>query len=237
MQLGTALANSPEFALAWTKKVCAWLNSAPCSADDPELVRVSKAFAASDYNFNQLVKSLVTSPLTTYKTETKTATDRGVVVTMARTDQLCQTYSSRFDLNDLCVRRATTYPWAFYQGVGSLLAKLPTDTYSRATPTLIQATTPGLTQRIGLENACIMMTPAIVDNSVTGSRYNSRDPNALTRMLTEAMGLDPVDDADVLQVLRRHHDDVYALTKDATHAMRSTFVLACTSPAMAMIGL
>ena len=237
VEFGQQLAASPRFALAWTKKVCAWLNSAPCSEDDPEITRIAGEFAAKNFDFRFLLKEVATSPLTTYKEATKTATDRGVVVSMGRGGQVCQNFSSRLQVDDFCVSRATTYRYAFYEGAGRTLRGLPVDGYARASTAFSQVRTPSMPQRIGLENACIMMTSAAVNNSVTKSPYNTSDPKAIERILTEVMGLSPIDDAEVLAILQRHYDDVVSKTKDKTHALASTFVLACLSPAMAMIGL
>lgn len=236
VQLGQSLAKSPAFALGWTRKVCAWLNSSPCLADDPEILRLSSEFVRSNYNFHALVAAVATSPLTTYKTSTKTATSRGSVVSMAREKQLCRNYSARFNRPDACNDHGTYHPY-LAEAAQKFIKKLPEDAYARGTTDFVQPTEPSIAQRIGLENACLTIAEGLVDNAVQKSQLNSGDTRAIENLLATAMGLSVTEHPDVYAVLKRHYDDVFALTKNATVSLRSTFAVACLSPAMSMIGI
>src|SRR2546423_3841309 len=52
--LADQLAAHPDFAAAWTQKLCTWANSAPCLETDPEFVRVAGIFAGSNFSWSAL---------------------------------------------------------------------------------------------------------------------------------------------------------------------------------------
>src|SRR3569832_408160 len=93
-----ALVSHPHFATAWAQKLCHYANSSPCSEDDPEFVRVVQAFTNSNYDFHTLVVELFSSPLVTGQTLTKTWSDVGETVSIARQDHLCAALTNRLGL-------------------------------------------------------------------------------------------------------------------------------------------
>ncbi len=99
---GAALAGHPLVASGWAQKLCYYVNSAPCSEHDPEFLRVVALFRDSHYSFSTLVKAFVTSPLTTYATETLSARQTGEVVAIPRRDHLCAALNARLGLEDEC---------------------------------------------------------------------------------------------------------------------------------------
>jgi hypothetical protein len=100
--LASQIAAHPNFATAWTRKLCGWANSGSCLATDPELQRVAKVFANSNFQWNTLVHELFNSPLVTYASPTLTTQTNGIVVPIVRRAQLCSTLSNRLGLNDVC---------------------------------------------------------------------------------------------------------------------------------------
>lgn len=60
-----ALVEHPLYPVAWAQKLCYYANSSGCSEDDPEFVRVAKAFTDSGFDFHTLVLELFSSPLVT----------------------------------------------------------------------------------------------------------------------------------------------------------------------------
>lgn len=155
---------------------------------------------------------------------------------MARGKQLCQMYSARFGRSDACNDHGTYHPY-FAEAAQSYLKKLPEDAYARGTTTLVQPTQPSIAQRIGLENSCLTIAEGLVDNAAQKSELNSGDATAIDKLVTTAMGLSVAENPEVVAILKKHYADVYALTKDATLALRSTFGVACLSPAMSMVGI
>jgi hypothetical protein len=73
------LAGHPQFPIAWARKYCHFVNSAPCSATDPELIRLAELFKASGFNFRALARATLASPLTTGLAVTQTHSDRGEI--------------------------------------------------------------------------------------------------------------------------------------------------------------
>ncbi|HEX2661179.1 MAG TPA: hypothetical protein VHU40_23030, partial [Polyangia bacterium] len=98
-----ALVNHPLYAKAWVQKLCYYANSSACSEDDPEFVRVAKAFADSGYDFHKLMLELFSSPLVTGQDATKTWRDVGETVSIARQDHFCAALTNRLGLaTNLC---------------------------------------------------------------------------------------------------------------------------------------
>ena len=85
--LANLLAAHPDFAVAWTQKLCTYANSSPCDETDPEFQRVVKVFVDSNFSWSALTVELFSSPLVSYGQETQTA-DEGEVFPVARRDHL-----------------------------------------------------------------------------------------------------------------------------------------------------
>ncbi|MEO7114026.1 MAG: DUF1585 domain-containing protein, partial [Polyangiaceae bacterium] len=100
--LASTLAQHPAFATAWAEKLCYYVNSQKCAPDDPEFQRIVADFKSSNYAWSTLVRELVSSPITTNATETKTADEVGELVALSRRDQLCALLSIRLGLPDAC---------------------------------------------------------------------------------------------------------------------------------------
>jgi len=233
--LGQQIANSPLFAPGWAAKVCMWLNSGPCAADDPEILRIAKNFEANNFDFLKLIKDVAMSPLTTYSAPTKTALQRGTVMTLARRDQFCQSMSARLGISDVCNLNGGQGDGNL-QKIGSIISAYPADGYSRASVDLLQPTTANFMSRIGLENVCSYIAEAVVDTGA--GQFQSKDPNqAIGQIVTQILGVLPPDDQPVVDLLTSHYNSAMGSDASATEALRSVFVLACLSPYVSQIGL
>jgi hypothetical protein len=116
------------------------------------------------------------------------------------------------------------------------MASYPADSYSRATTVLAQAREPTLVTRLVMENICSTMSLTAVDDG-SGPLLSSQDPNqAIEKILTDVMGLQPDADASVLDILLTHYKDATTAGLSETDALRSCFVVACLSPYVATIG-
>ncbi len=61
----STLATHPLFAQAWAQKLCYYANSSPCQPTDPEFQRIVGDFKTSGFQWNMLVRELMSSPITT----------------------------------------------------------------------------------------------------------------------------------------------------------------------------
>ena len=231
--LGEALASHPNFALAWTQKLCSWANSGPCLADDPELRRVSQVFVASNYNFRALLIELFSSPLVTSAASTATAERFGPVASIARRSQLCHGLEQRLGIVDLCHLED-----ALADGqdtVASRAAALPRDGYSRGVDGAQFVTTPDPFYLSNLENICALSAVQAVDGPAAWA--SSNDTNAaIAKMVATLFGATRAEAAEPETALRAHYDAAVAAQLSATDALRSVFVAACSSAAAASIG-
>jgi len=228
-----ALVTHPLFATAWAQKLCYYANSTACSEDDPEFVRVVKAFTDSNFDFHTLAVELFSSPLVTGQTATKTWGDVGETVSIARQDHLCAALTNRLGLTtSVCagISDKTT--------ATAVANNIPLDGYLRGAeaPALSTASTPFY--RGAAEALCNYAAGLTVDK--TNSRYSSTKKDAaITDFVANIMGITAANPASatMVQLLTDHYAAAMAAGASATDALKSTFVTACLSPTSVAIGL
>lgn len=229
--LGRTLAEHPRFATAWAQKLCYYANSAPCSEDDPEFVRVVTAFKDDGMKFKTLVRELYASPLVTGAAATKTFKDREIVVSVARYDHLCCALTNRLGI-DACNVSATARATA---------SNLPRDSFSRGAEQPVVTSDVSMFYRAGSENLCRAVADAVIDVAAPAkSRYESANKDAaILDFVHNVMGLADGDARApaALDILRQHHDAAVKGGAKPSDALKSTFVLACSAPSTLSIGL
>src|SRR5712664_804931 len=231
--LADQLAAHPDFAAAWTQKLCTWANSAPCLETDPEFVRVAGIFAASNFSWSVLAVELFSSPLISYAGPTEMARQSGQVSPVTRRDHLCAALSNRLAIPDACgLRVGTTLPRALQL----IVAVLPSDQYSRGAEQPVLANDPNLFFRTGLENICASLAGQLVDAGAA-TRWSSTNPDtAISDFVHGLMGIEKARDATPLGILQDHFQAAKVAGSSASDALKSTFLLACLSPSVAGIG-
>ncbi len=223
------LAEHPRFPIAWTQKLCFYVNSVGCQEADPEFARVVDAFKSSNLSFKVLVRELLSSPLVTGTAETKTFAEAGPAPSISRLDHFCSALSNRLGVTDVC--RATA-------ALGVLANNIPADGYSRGAESPVLNSDPSLFFRSAAENLCRGVADRVVD--VTGSKYSSTKKDAaVADLVANLMGLPSSDPraAVAKQILNEHYDAAVKAGGKPTDALRSTFTLACTSPTVLSVGL
>jgi hypothetical protein len=229
-----ALIKHPLYPVAWTQKLCYYANSSGCSEDDPEFTRIVKAFTDSSFDFHTLVVELFSSPLITGQAATKTRSDLGETVTIARQDHLCAALTNRLQLpSSLCVGITDNTTKT------AVANNIPLDGYLRGAeaPALSTAQTPFY--RGAAEALCGYAASLTVDK-MPMSRYSSaKKDSAITDFVANIMGITSADpnSAAVTQLLQQHYDGAIAAGASPTDALKSTFVTACLSPTSVAIGL
>lgn len=231
--LGTVLAEHPDFPRAWVQKLCFFANAAPCPEDTDPFRQVVSDFVTSGLDFRVMLRSLLSSPLVTHTACVDGGT--GHVRSISRKDQLCAQLSGRLGIEDICgdtihpSRRST-----LQREVASAIASIPEDTFARGEPDPVVISQTGLFTRAIREVACTTVAERAYAE-VFGGR--SRDEATLD-MVTRVMGL-PVGDprhAEALSILRSHVEDGVARGASETVALQSALVVACMSPGIAGIG-
>jgi hypothetical protein len=240
--LANILATHPHFALGWAQKLQFWANTNAADEADPELQRVAHAFESSHLDFRVLVRELFSSPLVTLAGGTATYRSQGVTVGIARRDQLCAALSARLGIADACEGRE--YPWRDDRrwGVADAGQMLATDTYYRAAELPSLPRNPDLFFRRSVELVCSRLAQRVVqqDGSAKYSSATTATVNAaIADFVATIMALPPGDPrADTAsEILKAHYADALAVDRWALGALRSAFVLACTSPSSVLMGL
>lgn len=236
--LGSNLASHSRFAQAWAEKLCAFANSAPCLATDPELVRIANVFAASRYDWTTLVVEMFSSPLVTYASATQSATANGVTLSVLSQERLCAMLQVRLGLSDPCGHNPGTSLPATLRTLPTIMQIMPSLQYARGQVDPVSSIDATLFFSAGMENLCGNVANAVVDAG-TNSRYVSSDPNtAMEDMVHNLMGVQAPDDAQALSILQSNYQDSLAQPAiKAVDALKNTFVLACMSPSTLGLGL
>jgi len=242
--LAQVLSGHPLFAEAWAQKLCYYVNSAPCLSSDAEFQRVVGQFRDSGYSWNVLVTELLSSPLTTYASETDTAAANGQVVAVARRDHLCAALDNRLGFADVCGRDAVTKK-ALQATVPQIVSGLPSDGYGRGSTAPVLPNQPTLFYRAGTENICETVAAAVIDvaagKQTAGVTYwSSGEPDAaIADFVATVMGLVPSDPraAPAAALLSGHFQAAMQQGATASDALKSTFVVACLAPSAVSIGM
>ncbi len=243
--LATQLATHPLFAEGWAQKLCYYVNSAACVADDPEFRRVVKAFDDAGHSWNTLVRELVTSPLTTNSAPTKSSSVRGEVIGVARRDHLCAALNKRLGLTDICDLDAFVAK-PVKKGaidISVVASSLPSDGYGRGASIPVLPNNPTLFYRAALENMCEGIAAQVIDVAAPApgvKAWSGAQPDAaIAELVGLVMALTPGDPRTpaVTAVLREHFDAAIAAGASPSDALKSTFTAACMSPTAASIGM
>jgi hypothetical protein len=238
------LSSHPKFAEAWVQKLCYYANSAPCLSSDPEFQRVVKAVVDDNFSFDTLVRELFSSPLVTYASVTDTAQANGEVLAVARRDHLCSALSVRLGLPDVCGIDALSS--AKLKGTTAQIALgLPSDGYGRGSTAPVLPNQATLFYSAAIENICTALAPQVIDvaaaKQVAGAKsWSSKSSDAaIADFVSIVMGLPSSDPraAAASGALSRHYQSALGSGKNASNALKSTFVTACMAPSAVSIGL
>lgn len=244
--LAGVLATHPYFAAAWVQKLCYYANSSPCDTSDPVFLQVAKDFQAGSYDWDALVKELLSSPIVTNASQTATAEQNGEVVAVARRDHLCAAINARLGFTDVCGLSAMTPKTYASTAVPQIAGGLPSDAYGRGAAAPVLPNQPSLFFRAGTENICEALAAATIDVPTTKQTpgvkqwSSGQAAAAITDFVGIVMGLTPSDSryAQAQAILTAHWQQALKQSgASATAALQSTFVAACLSPSAVSIGL
>jgi hypothetical protein len=237
------LASHPLVPTAWAQKLCYWVNSSACAADDPEFKRVVGVFGNSNLSWNALVRELLTSPIVTNTAMTRTTSVTGEIIAVSRRDHLCAALNNRLGLVDVCgldanVKRVPST-------VAQIVSGLPSDGYGRGSPIPVLPNQPTLFYRAGLENICESVAAMVIDAKANPAQPNakawssSQPDAAIADFVSTLMALTSNDPrtAPATGILRSHFDAAVKQGASASDALKSTFVTACLAPSSVGIGM
>jgi hypothetical protein len=242
----STLATHPYFPAAWVQKLCYYANSSACDATDPVFVQIVKDFQASKFDWNALVKELLSSPIITNATQTATSEQNGEIVAVARRDHLCAALDARLGFTDVCGLSATTSKSYESSTVPQIAGGLPSDAYGRGSVAPVLPNAPTLFFRAGTENMCEALAAETIDvptakQQAGVKQWSSTQAGpAISDFVSIVMGLTSSDPraAQANAILTQHFQDAMNVKgTTATAALQSTFVAACMSPSAISIGM
>jgi hypothetical protein len=231
----TAMGSDPRFATTWVQKLCYYANSAGCLENDPEVQRIAGVFKDSNYDFHALVRELFASALITGAKKTSTWQSSGETISIARQNHLCASLSNRLHLATNLCGSITNRTQA--QIVSN---NIPADGYLRGAEGPVLSTDSTMFFRGAVETICQIAADQVIDLTKGKSPYTSGQKDAaITDFVGNVMGLganDPIHDP-ATKILQDHYTQALAKGATPTVALKSTFVVACTSPSSIAIGL
>lgn len=256
----STLANHPYFASAWVQKLCYYANSSPCvstealnpatgqyyTQTDPVFAQIVKDFQGSNYNWNALVKELLSSPIITNASPTLTSQVNGEIVAVSRRDHLCAAINARLGFTDVCGLSATTTKQYSNTIIPQVAGGLPSDGYGRGSVAPVLPNQPTLFFRAGTENICETLAQQTIDvptkmqQSGVKTWSSSQADSAITDFVGIVMGLVPSDPryAQAQTILTTHFNQAKSQSGvTPTAALQSTFVAACLAPSAVSIGM
>jgi len=241
--LGNTLASHPLLAPGWAEKLCYYINSEACAPSDPDFLAIVELFQTSNYSWNQLVKAVVTSPITTHALATQTATTNGDVVSVLRRDHLCAAWNARLGFADYC-GVDVSQPQVASPSALAIIGGLPSDGYARGSVAPVMANQPSLFYRGGAENVCESIAALVIDDAKPPAgvkTWSSKSPDAavadFVNIVTGLPSTDPR--AGPIQQILQSHFTAAMQTQGttATAALESTFVMACMAPTAISMGM
>ena len=232
--LGLALSRHPSLSAAWVQKLCTWANDAPCLTTDPEFARLTQLFS-QDFSWSGLVRELFSSNLVTHRQSTEVSRMLDSF-SVTKRDHLCPLLSTRLQIDDLCGLDPTTTVTGDLLTVRTVAQILPAHGYIRGAEMPILANDSTLFFRSALESMCVATAKVAVEGSM--SRFQTDNPNlAIKKLVYGLMGMPTGPSAQqAVPILQQHFDDAVRAGNTAQDALRSTFVVACLSPAVAGMG-
>jgi hypothetical protein len=241
-QFATLIATHPLMPQAWAQKLCYYVNSAACDPTDPVFTQIVADFA-NGFNWNTLVSELVTSPIVTNASQTKTFDTNGEIIAVSRRDHLCAALNTRLGFDDIC--QILLPDQGSLTTIGQIVGGLPSDGYGRGATIPVLPNQPTLFYRGGMENICEQVSAMVIDAKPTTGQPNvkiwssTQAQQAISDFVSQIMSLTASDprSAQANAILTSHFQAAEAAGADATDSLRSTFVAACLSPSFIGIGM
>ncbi len=235
-ELANTLSSHPRFAPAWVQKACYFANSAACPEGSQEFQKAVDVFEQSGMSFRAMLVELFASPLVSAASCVEDA--GGDIPSVARARHFCATVSNRLGISDAC--GTETYYQSERRGERGinrqLIEVVPDDGYSRGGEIPVVIADPNLFIRAAGEAMCEGFSNMVV---TADGKFPPTDPEgAIRALVTDLAGLPESDPrhAGMLDILSRHFEQAEAQTS-GTNALRSTFIVACTSPSVLGMGL
>jgi hypothetical protein len=201
---------------------------------------VASAFRDSNHDWKTLVRELYSSPLVTYAEKTKTTEADGAVIGIARRETLCTRLSNRLGLADACnikgqsglARQAATSARNLSFGIAG-------SSYARADEKPVMPHDPNLFFSSATEKLCMLLAAQLVDGNMSPRWRAAAFNPALDDFVSVVMGVPANDErfTSLRYVLAKHYDASIEAKERPADALRSTFVLACSSPLAVSSGL
>ncbi len=243
--IGSSIANHPDFAQAWVQKMCEILNTKKCQINDPIFMSIVNDFKTSGFNFKEMYTKLVTSPLITGAEETMTSLQQGFDVARQRREHFCHNLQVRINQ----VREARGFPALPFDGGLTLCAirnvSIPADALGddlnvRGGESVVNSFPSDAFSSQAIERVCTSLAAQWVERDREFDPFNlSIDENLkiMTELLVGLPSGHPRH-APMLAALKETYNyGMQSKALGARNALRHSAILACQSPEIQGVGL
>jgi hypothetical protein len=160
-------------------------------------------------------------------------------MSIARRDMFCDRLSSRLGFADLCNQRGESGLPKIAARARSLSLGVPGSAYARADRSPLMPHDPNLFFASGTEKLCGEVAGQIIDVGATSKWQSGNKDAAIKDFVTLVVGLPESDPrfGALTDIFQNHYAAAIAAKEKPGDALRSTFVLACSSPIAVSSGL
>ncbi|MEZ4819560.1 MAG: hypothetical protein R3A45_06590 [Bdellovibrionota bacterium] len=247
-EFGDAIANHPKFALAWAEKICGYFNSIACAKDDDELKRVAQVFEESGFKLRTLLIEILSSPVITNQTETKTFQQTQGVMSINRKDQFCSAANVRLAKLQ-ALDGQTPMPIdlgktiCLDQDPGQYSDNIPVDTVVRGSIPLSQPSSSNAISNKSLEKLCRELSITYIGGSENVFDLQlSKNNQHLDNLVKHLAGLDTNHPryTTYRAAVKSIYDQAYTIIGGGNaqrDALREVFRFICESPELSGVSL
>jgi len=244
--LGSAIANHPNFAKAWVQKICKTFNTTNCVESDSNFLSVVDRFKSNNFNFKDMYVDLLASNLITGAEKSKTFENVEFVVSRSRKTLFCQslevkrrtiqqerglTLSSDFDGGDSLCNNSR---------LRNSVAALGDDTSVRGSTEVINYFPVDTFSEQAFEVTCYNYARLLFNNNsgLSTSQNNLEESiDLLTRIVAGLPVGHPRHDLMRTALMNTYENAKNTLDMSYRDAMYEAITLACTSPDSTGVGL
>ncbi len=238
-QLGNAIATHPNFAKAWTQKLCQYANSMLCKEDDPEFLRVANRFKNSNFNFRTLFREFMASKLVLDGIRVPIGEE--AYVSVNRANHFCHTLDTRIN-RYLANINKPGLPKSICKDTGitnASTAMIPKDETHRGDVSISQSPIINAFSHRGMENICTRASNRLVLDTIYNLKNSKGIDESIKSIVRNIMGIPPNHPKYDAAVVTGHSIYLKAekLGIPPVLALRHVFVYTCLSPEVAAIGI
>lgn len=210
------VSDHPNFAKAWTLKLCHWVNSVSCASYADEIDSIAAQFRDSEYQFQSLMKALLMSNIVTNTVYDEASLHPGSFISITRQDHFCEALAKRLD----AVRHKRGFPevdkvWTNlcqHNRLRSIAAGFPSDDFARGAVDSIHPANSDMLVSAAFGQFCDIASSLVVGGNNTHTFKSNNVDHTLDDMTQHLLGIPS--NASNYQYSRDHLQRIYEVGRN-----------------------